>query len=111
MDNDNDDDDDTHPPRIIVRVGMVFRRGQKVLSNGRLARYRFFFKIGDLFEKISMYHLAQNKNQNDCLLPLFLISNNIFYININLFCAIQLSFTGRHLKGPVDFMPSRRGAL
>ena len=29
-DNDNDDDnDDTHPPRIIVRVGMVFRRGQK----------------------------------------------------------------------------------
>ena len=31
-DNDNDDDnDDTHPPRIIVRVGMVFRRGQKNL--------------------------------------------------------------------------------
>ena len=32
-DNDNDDNDndndDTHPPRIIVRVGMVFRRGQK----------------------------------------------------------------------------------
>ena len=25
-----DDDDDTHLPRIIVRVGMVFRRGQKV---------------------------------------------------------------------------------
>ena len=32
MDNDDDNDndnDDTHPPRIIVRVGMVFRRGQK----------------------------------------------------------------------------------
>ena len=29
MDN-NNDDDDTHPPRIIVRVGMVFRRGQKI---------------------------------------------------------------------------------
>ena len=28
-DDDNDDDDDTHPPWIIVRVGMVFRRGQK----------------------------------------------------------------------------------
>ena len=28
-DNDDNDDDDTHPPRIIVRVGMVFRRGQK----------------------------------------------------------------------------------
>ena len=28
-DDDNNDDDDTHPPRIIVRVGMVFRRGQK----------------------------------------------------------------------------------
>ena len=31
-DNDNDDnDDDTHPPWIIVRVGMIFRRGQKNL--------------------------------------------------------------------------------
>ena len=30
-DNDNDDnDDDTHPPRITVRVGMIFRRGQKI---------------------------------------------------------------------------------
>ena len=29
-DNDNDDNDDTHPPRIIVRFGMVFRRGQKL---------------------------------------------------------------------------------
>ena len=29
-DNDNDNDnDDTHPPWIIVRVGMIFRRGQK----------------------------------------------------------------------------------
>ena len=28
-DNDNDNDD-THPPRIIVRVGMIFRRGQKI---------------------------------------------------------------------------------
>ena len=30
-DNDNDDNDnnDTHPPWIIVRVGMIFRRGQK----------------------------------------------------------------------------------
>ena len=28
-DDDNNDNDDTHPPRIIVRVGMVFRRGQK----------------------------------------------------------------------------------
>ena len=28
-DNDDDNDDDTHPPRIIVRVGMIFRRGQK----------------------------------------------------------------------------------
>ena len=27
-DNDNDNDD-THPPWIIVRVGMIFRRGQK----------------------------------------------------------------------------------
>ena len=27
-DNDIDDDDDTHPPRIIVRVGMVFCHGQ-----------------------------------------------------------------------------------
>ena len=26
---DNDNDDDTHPPWIIVRVGMIFRRGQK----------------------------------------------------------------------------------
>ena len=25
----NNDDDDTHPPWIIVRVGMIFRRGQK----------------------------------------------------------------------------------
>ena len=24
---------------------------------------------------------------------------------------VQLSFTRRHLKGPVDFMPSRGGAL
>ena len=35
-DNDNDDndnDDDTHPPRIIVRVGIIFRRGQKVSLN------------------------------------------------------------------------------
>ena len=31
-DDDNNDDDDTHPPRIIVRVGMVFRREQKVLD-------------------------------------------------------------------------------
>ena len=30
---DNNDDDDTHPPRIIVRVGMVFRRGQKEKEN------------------------------------------------------------------------------
>ena len=29
-DNDDNDNDDTHPPRIIVRVGMVFRRGQKL---------------------------------------------------------------------------------
>ena len=28
-DNNNDDNDDTHPPWIIVRVGMIFRRGQK----------------------------------------------------------------------------------
>ena len=29
--NDNhDNNDDTHPPWIIVRVGMIFRRGQKV---------------------------------------------------------------------------------
>ena len=28
-DDDDDDDDDTHPPRIIVRVGMIFRREQK----------------------------------------------------------------------------------
>ena len=28
--NDDDDNDDTHPPPIIVRVGMVFRRGQKL---------------------------------------------------------------------------------
>ena len=35
-DNDNDNDnDDTHPPRIIVRVGMIFRRGQKEIKNGR----------------------------------------------------------------------------
>ena len=27
---DNDDDNDTHPPWIIVRVGMIFRRGQKM---------------------------------------------------------------------------------
>ena len=27
--NDNNDDDDTHPPWIIVRVRMKFRRGQK----------------------------------------------------------------------------------
>ena len=33
-DNDNNDDNnnDTHPPRIIVRVGMVFRRGQKIFD-------------------------------------------------------------------------------
>ena len=30
-DDDDDDDDDTHPPRIIVRIRMVFRRGQKIL--------------------------------------------------------------------------------
>ena len=33
-DNDNDDNDndndDTHPPWIIVRVGMIFCRGQKL---------------------------------------------------------------------------------
>ena len=29
-DNDDNDNDDTHPPRIIVRFGMVFRRGQKL---------------------------------------------------------------------------------
>ena len=26
---DDNNDNDTHPPRIIVRVGMLFRRGQK----------------------------------------------------------------------------------
>ena len=26
---DNDNNDDTHPPWIIVRVGMIFCRGQK----------------------------------------------------------------------------------
>ena len=34
-DNDNDeddDDDDSHPPWIIVRVGMIFRRGQKRIT-------------------------------------------------------------------------------
>ena len=38
-DDDNDDnddnDDDTHPPWIIVRVGMIFRRGQKCNHSGR----------------------------------------------------------------------------
>ena len=29
-DDDNNNDDDTHPPWIIVRVGMIFRRGQKM---------------------------------------------------------------------------------
>ena len=29
-DDDDDDDNDTHPTRIKVRVGMIFRRGQKV---------------------------------------------------------------------------------
>ena len=28
-DDNDDDDDDTHPPRIIVRIGMIFRGGQK----------------------------------------------------------------------------------
>ena len=36
-DNDNDNDnDDTHPPWIIVRVGMIFRRGQKSITLSRL---------------------------------------------------------------------------
>ena len=30
--NNEDDDDDTHPPWIIVRVGMIFRRGQKIFE-------------------------------------------------------------------------------
>ena len=29
VDDDDNDDDDTHLPQIIVRVGMVFRRGQQ----------------------------------------------------------------------------------
>ena len=29
-DDDDNNDDDTHPPWIIVRVGMIFRRGQKI---------------------------------------------------------------------------------
>ena len=39
---DNDDNDDTHPPRIIVRVGMVFRRGQKIFYIVD-CRKKFFF--------------------------------------------------------------------
>ena len=32
-DDNNDNDDDTHPPRIILRVGMIFRRGQKMIES------------------------------------------------------------------------------
>ena len=32
-DKDDDNDDDAHPPRMIVRVGMVFRRGRKLLPH------------------------------------------------------------------------------
>ena len=28
----DDDNNDTHPPWIVVRVGMIFRRGQKVIK-------------------------------------------------------------------------------
>ena len=43
-DHDNDNDDDTHPPWIIVWVGMIFRRGQKVVSIGHfsLSHCNFF---------------------------------------------------------------------
>ena len=48
----DDDDNDTHPPRIIVRVGMVFRRGQKDIS----------FPIGILGKKDSLC----DKGRFDC---------------------------------------------
>ena len=40
---DNDDNDDTHPPRIIVRVGMVFRRGQKISFLCRIPVINIFY--------------------------------------------------------------------
>ena len=46
-DDDNDDNDDTHPPRIIVRVGMVFRRGQKmrkIVATGTIS-FRFYIPV------------------------------------------------------------------
>ena len=38
MDDESDDDDETHPPRILVRVGMVFYRGQKLVKVSTLAK-------------------------------------------------------------------------
>ena len=51
MDDDNDDNDDTHPPRIIVRVGMVFRRGQKDREGKRLKKKKEQKGIGDWGKK------------------------------------------------------------
>ena len=53
MDDDNDDnndndDDDTHPPQIIVHVGMVFRRGQKYMN-------KQFFKLYQMVQSASCY--------------------------------------------------------
>ena len=47
---DDDENDDTHPPRIIVRVGMVFRRGQKDLklkSDWFLSQSVFCAQLGE----------------------------------------------------------------
>ena len=48
-----------------------------------------------------------------CILDLikYFYKSTDFKCSINISKVLQLSFTRRHLKGLVHFMPSRRGAL
>ena len=59
-DNADDDNDDTHPPRIIVRIGMVFRRGQK-LDNVITMLCKLGAKQG-FWKKRKMTEIGKKKN-------------------------------------------------
>ena len=55
-DNNNDNDNDTHPPQIIVRVGMIFRRGQKYLLHNEKMKVAY----NSVFRRIFNYRPWQS---------------------------------------------------
>ena len=53
-DDNDDNDDDTHPPWIIVRVGMIFRRGQKELYQNNQIWFSVTVILTDSLQKASL---------------------------------------------------------